>query len=429
MRAGTAILALLLLASLPFAARAQGPADGPPAIAMHPLHPGVIRGRVLDADGDPVSGAEVSALRGPQTSSVLLAISGADGSYAIEHVPPGTYRVHVNHQAYGDWERKDVEVSAGGQVHLDVQLGARETTTTLEGRVVDGLSGLPLRNVRVAVAGVGETRTDAFGHYRLEDVPGGFTHIRLEAEGYPPAVRGVPVVVDWSTFREPHIQPASELELWKQSGRLHPMPQLLKAEKGGTVVALGARWMLGFLGHNVKSDATATLAVAEHPLTHSGDHLRLAPDLAAKASVIVALGPEFELRVQRTGQEGGGSPSSLGGTGFAMVFYGAREAARVGVNEDYIAVWWLDGDVWRLLPVIPFMHSVDRLNKLLFTGLMWKSPGSSFAPLVTPIRLRLAGPLATRQGGPPPPTQSPLPSRAERPATHELSLPLASQYR
>lgn len=71
--------------------------------------PGRISGRVVDAQGNPVEGATVSA-------AGLTAITDQNGDYTIENVPPGTYLVSV---------------TASGEVFSDqsATVGADQTST------------------------------------------------------------------------------------------------------------------------------------------------------------------------------------------------------------------------------------------------------------------------------------------------------------
>lgn len=50
---------------------------------------------------------------------------GADGTFAIEHVPPGRYRLHVWHERIAAEVIKEITVTAGGVSDLQVNLNAR----------------------------------------------------------------------------------------------------------------------------------------------------------------------------------------------------------------------------------------------------------------------------------------------------------------
>lgn len=61
-----------------------------------------------------------------------FAVSGADGAYAIEGVPPGRYVAQLWHEVYGS-QRMEVELAAGERVQLDFEVGGDERAPTAEG--------------------------------------------------------------------------------------------------------------------------------------------------------------------------------------------------------------------------------------------------------------------------------------------------------
>jgi len=50
------------------------------------------------------------------------AVTIEDGSFRIEGVPPGTYKLRAWHEALGELD-KDVTVTAGGEVTVDFDVG------------------------------------------------------------------------------------------------------------------------------------------------------------------------------------------------------------------------------------------------------------------------------------------------------------------
>ena len=84
---------------------------------------GTIAGRVTDVDGGrPVVGAAVQALTATG-SSAAGTITNDEGQYRFS-VAPGTYTVSVRRIGYGETERRNVVVSAGGTADVDVALSA-----------------------------------------------------------------------------------------------------------------------------------------------------------------------------------------------------------------------------------------------------------------------------------------------------------------
>ncbi|MGH9857138.1 MAG: TonB-dependent receptor, partial [Acidobacteriota bacterium] len=77
---------------------------------------GTISGRVLDDDGQPVSGAEVTV-----EGTALGAMAGPTGEYTIEEVPAGTYNVTASTYSYRS-QTVSVTVSAGQTANQDFTL-------------------------------------------------------------------------------------------------------------------------------------------------------------------------------------------------------------------------------------------------------------------------------------------------------------------
>ena len=90
---------------------------------------GSLRGRVFEhfcpSLMDPKEGLGLGGLRGAAGVTVRLgdrsAVTGADGSYVFEGVPPGTYTVGVFVAGYGE-ARGQVTILPGGESHLDFTL-------------------------------------------------------------------------------------------------------------------------------------------------------------------------------------------------------------------------------------------------------------------------------------------------------------------
>ena len=76
-------------------------------------------------------------------------------------------------------------------------------TGTVEGRVLNVTNGRYLEHVRVSVEGTQvETLTDAFGLYRLIDVPAGTARIKVAYSGLPSADAAVPVAAGRTATRD-----------------------------------------------------------------------------------------------------------------------------------------------------------------------------------------------------------------------------------
>ncbi|MFC1540378.1 carboxypeptidase-like regulatory domain-containing protein, partial [Gemmatimonadota bacterium] len=73
---------------------------------------GKLRGRILDANGDPVEMVNIM-LEGPSAQGLIGAFTVSDGNFIAPIVPPGTYTVTVTHLAYQTMVFEDVHIRLG----------------------------------------------------------------------------------------------------------------------------------------------------------------------------------------------------------------------------------------------------------------------------------------------------------------------------
>ena len=169
--------------------------DAPTATIDVHLKSGAIPGRVVDPDGKPVSGAFVIARRegGEGASS---AQSAADGSFTIEGVEDGAYRVTASAQGFASTEPVVVTVAPEkGTAPVELRM---EKGRVLRGRVVDPRgNGIEGAFVHYAPTGMVQTTslpatTDTNGTFVLSLSGTGAFDVAASASGLAPAVaRGV----------------------------------------------------------------------------------------------------------------------------------------------------------------------------------------------------------------------------------------------
>jgi hypothetical protein len=134
--------------------------------------PGAVEGTVVSSDGTPVAGARVVTFA-PGRPMEGERTTDASGSFALENLPPGSYRVAASHEKYG---------SAGRQVTVEPGRTARVEIAFPRGGVVlgtvRGLAPQELRDCLVLSSGAGSPgHPAADGTFRLEGVPVGVSQV------------------------------------------------------------------------------------------------------------------------------------------------------------------------------------------------------------------------------------------------------------
>lgn len=164
---------------------------------------GEIVGRVVDADGTPVEGAEILAEdRSESAGPLSYAVGRADeggGRFLLSNVAPGTYRLDVQAQGQGVAGLSAVRVAAGGTTDVGTLRLARGGI--LQGVVVDaegrGIPGASVNAERDAMSQTGSfgTQTGSTGAFEIRGVPIGPCYVTARHPAYASSER-VPAEVD-----------------------------------------------------------------------------------------------------------------------------------------------------------------------------------------------------------------------------------------
>ncbi len=155
-------------------------------ISLYPIpNAGIIKGSVTDVtNGMPLSNATIE-VSGSLTGSVS---TGADGSFVIGNVTPGTLALTASKDGY---TRVSITgtISSGEVLFFYPQLSpvsTQPTTGSATGKVIDASSGQLLGGVSVVLQSNTniKTTTDSTGAFTLANIPAGPQKISLSYSGY-----------------------------------------------------------------------------------------------------------------------------------------------------------------------------------------------------------------------------------------------------
>ena len=181
----------------------------PVAVVLGPPH--VLAGRVVEADGGPSPAASVSvdsaeprlAAASPEDGTLGGAVSAEDGSFRVEDLPAGPFRVTVRGRSLfsggsvpGEKREVVLEDVMAGAADLDIRFPppAVVPAGAVEGVVTDAETGLPLLRCDAELSGPGgffmapRVRDNPGGRFRIEGVPAGTWRLQVFVEGYAPFV-------------------------------------------------------------------------------------------------------------------------------------------------------------------------------------------------------------------------------------------------
>jgi hypothetical protein len=182
--------ALLLARSLipdwsRFGALGGGGATSAPEVPSTDLALPDIHGRVLDGEGNQISGAAIHLVSAAVPPAVVAETkSRQDGSFAFAKVMPGSVRIVADHDPEGVVTSSEVAVGEAPTSDVLLVLSAAEA---IHGAVVDG-DDHPIAGATIAAVGVAwdmpPATSDAAGEFRLTTVPHDATSLVATARGF-----------------------------------------------------------------------------------------------------------------------------------------------------------------------------------------------------------------------------------------------------
>ena len=142
-----------------------------------------VAGAAVDASGLPLAGVELELEPlAPAVTEHLRTSSDEDGTFSLEPVADGRYRVRARHREYVAAATPAVRVAGGPVDDLVIRL---ETGTRLEGRIL-GLDFEQLSRVEIRAEAPGQRRggeVDFDGHYRIDDLAASDWTVRASIHG------------------------------------------------------------------------------------------------------------------------------------------------------------------------------------------------------------------------------------------------------
>ncbi|MGH9776385.1 MAG: carboxypeptidase regulatory-like domain-containing protein [Candidatus Acidiferrales bacterium] len=107
---------------------------------------GRIHGTVLDAQNAAVPKAKVT-LTNPSVGLRRETVSGGDGSYSFDEVPPGEYTLQVEREGFATTTVKAIELNVGGSVNVDVAMPLKTQQATVTVTAANATQDTPVEGI------------------------------------------------------------------------------------------------------------------------------------------------------------------------------------------------------------------------------------------------------------------------------------------
>jgi hypothetical protein len=151
-------------------------------LQIQPINPGNVTGTVVDGNGQPLSGATVSA-------AGLTTSTAADGSYAVNNLPAGQTTIKASLTGFQSGLTTVTVVAASTTAAPAITLVSSSGSITGS---VKTTAGAAIAGASVGYGG-GTATTDGNGNYTLTGVPVGTVQLVASASGFQSATQNVVV--------------------------------------------------------------------------------------------------------------------------------------------------------------------------------------------------------------------------------------------
>jgi hypothetical protein len=151
-------------------------------LQIQPINPGNVSGTVVDGNGQPLSGAIVSA-------AGLTTSTAADGSYALNNLPAGSTTIKASLTGFQSGSTTVTVVAATTTAAPAITLVSGSGSITGS---VKTTAGAAIAGASVGFGG-GTATTDANGNYTLNGVPVGTVQLVASASGFQSVTQSVTV--------------------------------------------------------------------------------------------------------------------------------------------------------------------------------------------------------------------------------------------
>ncbi|MFG6149247.1 carboxypeptidase regulatory-like domain-containing protein [Halobacillus sp. B23F22_1] len=156
---------------------------------------GSIEGQLIDADGDPITGANLQLkLLNDLNVTIITILANPDGSFVFSNIEPGTYVIQASAPGF---QSKNVGVLVQADAITQSVIQLDSSPAVLTGQVISQQSGTGIIGSTVTVSDpltgsiLGSGFTNQAGEFRIENLPAGSYNVTASASNFGSASTAV----------------------------------------------------------------------------------------------------------------------------------------------------------------------------------------------------------------------------------------------